>query len=326
MDEELISVIVPIYNVKNFLPICINSLIGQTYKNLEILLIDDGSNDGSENIADEYSKKYSNIYSFHKQNGGLSDARNYGIDRAKGKYICFIDSDDYVDERYCEILYKNIKDAKADISICEYLRTEDNNKKQVNYDDESTKVYTDEIEKQNNILNKMNEITTVAWNKLYNIELWKDIRYPKGKLNEDEFVIHYLIDKAHSIVYTNLKLYYYYQRENSIMKSKYNEKRLDGLDAFKDRMNFYRNNKKYDSLFPKAYVLYMKFITSHYILAKRSNMQEICKKIIERYRNDYDRQIKIESKKDKLQLLLFLYFPTIYCFLKEIKYRITNID
>ena len=115
--EELISVVVPVYNVEKYIDKCINSIINQTYKNLEIILVDDGSPDNCGNICDEYAKKDNRIIVIHKENGGLSDARNTGIEVSKGKYITFIDSDDYISDNYVSFLYNLIIEYKADISI-----------------------------------------------------------------------------------------------------------------------------------------------------------------------------------------------------------------
>lgn len=118
MEEDLISIIIPIYKVEEYLKRCVDSVINQTYKNLEIILIDDGSPDSCGKICDEYAKINNKIYVIHQQNQGVSAARNAGIDKAKGKYICFIDSDDYVDANYIEVLHDGMK--KCDLSICSY--------------------------------------------------------------------------------------------------------------------------------------------------------------------------------------------------------------
>ena len=120
MEEELISVILPIYNVEKYLEKCLKSVINQTYKNLEIILVDDGSKDNSPQICDEYAVKDKRIVVIHKSNGGLSDARNAGIEIAKGKYIALIDSDDYVEKDYVQFLYQLIKENNAEMSICSH--------------------------------------------------------------------------------------------------------------------------------------------------------------------------------------------------------------
>ena len=316
--EEKISIIVPIYNVQDFLKRCIDSLIVQTYQNLEILLIDDGSTDGCGKICDEYAKKYKNIKAFHKVNGGLSDARNYGIQKATGSYIAFVDSDDFVNKDYCKILHKNLVENNADISICQFKKVKEESILEDNQE-EIISVY-EGVDKQKNILNYsngMNMVTTVAWNKLYKKELWDIIKYPKGKINEDEFVVHQLMHKSHKVVYTSLILYYYYQREDSIMNMKFNIARLDVIEAFKNRMNFYKNIEKYNNLVPLAYVAYMKIIVLNYQYVKKNNLYEEMVKLLKLYRKEYDQRIKIK-KSDCIKLKCFYYLPNIYCFIKTI--------
>ena len=127
MEEELISIIVPVYKVEKYLDKCINSIVSQTYKNLEVILVDDGSPDSCGKMCDEWTKKDTRIKVIHKENGGLSDARNFGLDCAKGKYIQFVDSDDYIEKDMIEFLYKNLKENNADISICSnYMVDEEN--------------------------------------------------------------------------------------------------------------------------------------------------------------------------------------------------------
>lgn len=125
MQLDKISIIVPVYNVEQYITRCIESITSQTYRNIEILLIDDGSTDNSGNICDEYQKKDSRVMTFHKTNGGLSDARNYGIKHASGQYLCFVDSDDYISKHMVEILYNNLIKYSADISACGFLTVHD---------------------------------------------------------------------------------------------------------------------------------------------------------------------------------------------------------
>ena len=124
--EDLISVVVPIYNVENYIKKCVDSILSQTYKNLEIILVDDGSPDNCPQICDEYAQKDNRIKVIHKENGGLSDARNAGIDISKGKFITFIDSDDYIEKDYVEVLYNSIKENASDMAIGSHKAIYDN--------------------------------------------------------------------------------------------------------------------------------------------------------------------------------------------------------
>lgn len=313
-EKDKISIIVPVYNVEEFLPRCVKSILKQSYKNIEILLIDDGSTDESGTLCDNYANNNTNIKVYHKKNGGLSDARNYGIEKATGKYIAFIDSDDYVAEDYCKILYNNLIKYEADISICSFVKTDGKNDN-IGEIKEQIKTYTG-IDKQKNILNHMNTITTVAWNKLYRKEIWNNLRYPKGKINEDEFVVHYLMYKAKKVVYTNMILYYYYQRSNSIMKKKFSSERFDVIDAFQDRWQFYKKHEEYKELEGRAYCLYMKMIISNYILSKKNNLHDDQKKLLERYKKEYKNKKMINNIKEKIKLSSFYFLPNVYSNLK----------
>lgn len=214
MKNDLISIIIPIYNMEKYLQKCLDSVVKQTYKNIEILLIDDGSTDSSSKICLEYVNKDNRIKYFKKENGGLSSARNYGLDKCIGKYVGFVDSDDIIHKDMFKILYNNIIKTDADLSICEVTKFKNN----------------PEFTIQNNyeIYNKVDilkiilqdkKICNYAVNKLYVKELMKDIKYPIGKYQEDVGTTYKFINKANKIVYTPSKLYGYYSRDNSISKS-----------------------------------------------------------------------------------------------------------
>lgn len=212
--NDLISIIIPVYNMEKYLKRCLDSVINQSYKNLEILLIDDGSADSSGDICLEYSKKDNRIKYYKKENGGLSSARNYGLDRYKGEYVGFIDSDDVIDKDMFKILYNNIKKSDADMSICEVVRFKDNPEFKVidKYD-----IYSKEDILK--IILEDKKICNFAVNKLYSRNIVKDIRYPLGKVQEDVGTTYKFIMNAEKIVYTESKLYGYYSRDNSISKS-----------------------------------------------------------------------------------------------------------
>lgn len=229
MEEDLISVIVPVYNVEKYIKNCIDSIINQTYKNLEIILIDDGSKDNSGKICDEYTKLDNRIKAIHKKNGGLSDARNVGIDNATGKYITFIDSDDYVENDYVEYLYKLIKKYNVKMSISSYKVICKNETKII----DMAKNNKDEKLKTQECLRKMlceKGFTVSACTKMYEKSLFSDIRFPLGKLCEDNGTTYKLILKCENIIYGNKSNYHYYKRNNSIMTSKFTKHRLDIID------------------------------------------------------------------------------------------------
>lgn len=244
MMDSLISVIVPIYKVENFLCKCVDSILNQTYKNLEIILVDDGSPDKCGEICDEYAKKDSRIKVIHKENGGLSDARNAGIDVAQGDYFVFVDSDDYIDYEMIETLYYCIKNDNSDLALCSFTYVDEEGKEICERKNKSP--IKNEIISTEQSLQKLCEIKNwyyiVAWNKLYKKEIFNNLRFPKGKINEDEFTIHHIFNKCRYISCVEKPLYYYLQRSGSIMKTKTGMKALDSAEALYDRTVFAMEN------------------------------------------------------------------------------------
>ena len=237
MKNELVSIIVPAYNVEKYIKRCINSIINQTYKNIEIILVDDGSTDETGKICDFFGKKDERIKVIHKKNGGLSDARNYGIDIATGNYILLIDSDDYVDLEIVEFLYNNLKENNADISTCLHKKfKESNNENSKDYKKNNNTILKTEDALEN--LFYLKNLTVSAWGKLYKKELFKNIRYPKGKLYEDLPTTYRLFSKSNTISINTKRMYYYLIREGSIMNSKFNKKRMDSLYFTKEQTEF----------------------------------------------------------------------------------------
>lgn len=244
MDK--ISIVVPVYNVEKYIVRNLKSLVKQTYKNIEIIVVNDGSPDNSQKIIDKFQKKYPDkIKSYIKENGGLSDARNYGIAKATGKFIMFIDSDDYVEKNIVEELYNSIKENKSDIAICDiYDDYEMINRSGIykNYIPKSfCDIYTDKLQ----LLNRF-----CTWNKLFNIELFKDknMLFAQNKIYEDLRLIPKLYLKANKISYVNKPLYHYIIREGSVMTSSNIVKNLDIISGFEDLIGYYKKEKKY-SLF-----------------------------------------------------------------------------
>ena len=206
-EPVLISVIVPIYKVEAYLKKCIKSIQNQTYSNLEIILVDDGSPDGCGAICDRYAKEDTRIRVIHKENGGLSDARNKGLDIATGEYILFVDSDDYIHPQMVEILLQHLEVVDADMAVCGFKTVEEN--EEVIFDcfdicetagrEKKTEVVgidAGEVFEGQAVMNNLqykNLLTVVAWNKLYKAELFAELRYPKGRVQEDEFLVHHIL-------------------------------------------------------------------------------------------------------------------------------------
>lgn len=308
--KEKISVIVPIYNVETYLKKCIESIINQTYRNMEIILVDDGSIDKSSEICDEYSKQDNRVIVIHKQNGGLSDARNTGIETSTGELLAFVDGDDWIDSNMISCLYNNIISYNADISECQYEKT--SNEQHTIKNEEQIITISTPKEALNNILETNNINNVVTWNKLYRKELFQNVRFPKNKIHEDEFTTYKLIYKANKIISTNSKLYYYRQRENSIISEKFNVNRLDVIEAYDEKVEFYKKNQK--ELLEKLLAKFLYILIYDYYKAKKNKFnKEIIKTIKNKYRMVY-RNYKKENKifnKEKIKYTLLYIWPNL---------------
>lgn len=227
MNEPLISIVIPVYNVENYIFKCLKSITNQTYKNIEVIMINDGSTDNSRKICDVFVKDDSRFKIFDKINGGLSDARNFGVEKSKGKYITFVDSDDYVDDDYVEYLYRIIKRNGVRMSICQH-RTLFNNGKVEGHSYHGVEKISSE-----NALRRLlysNEIDTSAWAKLYEAKMFDDIAFPFGKLFEDIATTYKFIMKSSYIAVGNQEKYNYVYRSKSIVNGKFNLKKLDLIE------------------------------------------------------------------------------------------------
>lgn len=237
MKNPSLSIIIPVYNVKNYLNKCIDSILNQSYKDFEIILVDDGSTDGSGEICDEYSKMNSKIKVFHKKNNGQGSARNLGLDVCKGKYIGFVDSDDFIDPDMYESMIMILEEEDVDIVECG-----------------ARNVYMDgtSAEHDDNIYLKFNNkecldhyirgnyFYTAVWNKLFKRNIITDIRFPEGMIFEDIYFTYHAYYKAKSIMYTSRCLYNYLaKRPNSTMNHGFDIREITNrLVLLKERMNF----------------------------------------------------------------------------------------
>lgn len=310
-----VSIIVPVYNVEKYLEKCIDSILNQTFHEFELILVDDGSNDLSGEICEKYKKNDFRIRVIHKKNGGLSSARNSGLSIAKGEYISFIDSDDYIDKDMISILYNNIIKNEADISICDYYEVYSNEKKIERVNCDNVEVVMNNTEALNKIYEEKGWLYVVAWNKLYKKELFENIKFMEGKIHEDEIIAHELLYNAKRIVYTNKKLYYYLQRKDSIMGESFNIKKLDIIDALKYRADFF-HNKKIKNLQYKAEYEYLKKFFSLYYKAELclKDYEVRLKSIKKGYNKIFFRLIKNPYYNFKEKMMMFIFFinPKMY--------------
>lgn len=203
-DADLVSVIVPVYNIREYVRDCLESVCGQSYRNLEIIVVDDGSTDGSGEICDEFASRDERVKVHHKKNGGLSDARNYGISKARGEFMVLVDGDDEVKKDYVAEMMRAV-DAKVDMVVC-------------GYNDEVPEGMTMSGETAAaRLLVGQENIDMVAWNKLYRRGLFDGIRYPEGEKHEDALTTYKLMAKAREVKYVAKSLYVYKVRDGSIM-------------------------------------------------------------------------------------------------------------
>lgn len=236
--EDLITVIIPVFRVEAYLRRCVDSVLDQTYKNMEIILVDDGSDDGCPSICDEYARQDSRVSVIHQKNAGLSGARNAGIEQAEGAYLAFIDSDDYLSPEFLERLYKACVETGSDMSVCrwEYVKGEPVSEKG------SGEIHTfTGREMLANLYIPDGAYFVVAWNKLYKRELFESIRYPLGRIHEDEATTYRIYHQVKQAAYVNVSLYGYFVTPSSITRG-FNPKRLDWVKAGVERIDFLEEN------------------------------------------------------------------------------------
>lgn len=251
MNKELplISVVVPIYNVEKFLETCVDSIIKQTYKNLEIILVDDGSRDNCPKICEQYAATEPRVRVIHQKNKGLSGARNIGIENAKGEFILFVDSDDLISNQMIEQLLTTILEMQADIASCEFenfYEDQDVKNLSVLVDNgcltETSRITYSKESILTELVNKGGVWLVTACGKLYRRQLWDNIRFPDGKIHEDEYVVHKILAECDKYVYVEEKMYFYRQRRESIMNTRKSVADDDEFGAYQDRILFYTQN------------------------------------------------------------------------------------
>ena len=223
MENQLISIIVPVYNVEEYLKQCLDSILDQTYRNWELILVNDGSTDSSGLICQEYAEKDARIRYYEKENGGLSDARNYGIEQAQGEYLTFVDSDDFLDASHLNVLYNALVNNDVDISIANYTNYQTSTATFYlhTFGDYYEKIYTsEELIDDLSFLERNDLSFSTIWGSLYKKSVFSFLRFPKGVIGEDVALIYKMYTQVDKIVYVHKDTYTYRENDSGISKSK----------------------------------------------------------------------------------------------------------
>lgn len=315
MREELISIVVPVYNVEQYLDRCVESILNQTYRNIEVLLMDDASSDGSGRICDAWGERDSRVKVFHLTHGGLSVARNKGLENMAGQYVLFVDSDDYISSDLVVSAYGNLVKYNADMVIFDFMNFYDSNGvivpergKKTGLLDKSQVLYM--------MYSKRSDVVYLAWNKLYKKMLFDGITYPVGRIYEDNAIAHKLLQKCNKIVYDENPYYFRMLREDSIMgksKKQFQKKNLAILYGQKERCELYKDlpNRELVSYVYAEYLhtLIQCYYNTHYVLKD----EKICRKLLEEF-SDIHREAKkrVEfNKKRKWGYSAFRIMPRV---------------
>lgn len=313
--EPLISVIVPIYNVEAYLGRCVDSLLCQTYRNLEIILVDDGSPDGCPAICDAYAAKEKRVRVIHQKNAGLSGARNAGIEAAAGEYLAFVDSDDYVAADFLHTLYELLAATGCAISQCGFAYVQGEPLKSQKSRD--YRVYRGESLMEQ-LYGPEEEATrfVVAWNKLYRRELFEKIRYPLGRIHEDEATTYRLFHEGKKLAYTDRALYGYYTDHAGSITSVFSRKRLQWLTAHEERIVFFRENG-YERLLPRAYRKLCDACITFYLRCSKQDgegrkLREELMKDLKRYLREGEDWIRTLPGQTRAGYRLFTVSPALY--------------
>lgn len=320
MNKELISVIIPIYNVMNYLSYCIDSVIAQDYSNIEIILVNDGSTDKSLEICNYYKEKDNRIIVVDKKNGGLSDARNAGLEIARGKYVVFIDGDDFVSDNFVSYLYNLMVSNNADISSCKF-KTVYNYDKIMHIKNEFNVILTPK-ESLSAMVNYDDCFLPNVCNKMFDIKLFDNVRFPTGKIYEDMIPLAKLIINSTKVVKGSEENYYYYQRAESISNRNFSLKEIDHINLSKELIEVIKI--KYDELIPEFTCFYL--LNAMDVCNKMIRSKKYIQNIICDVQNDIEKNKFIIKKSNlklikKMQLFLFKknfkFYSLIYKIIKR---------
>ena len=314
-----VSVIVPVYNVKAYLNRCVQSILNQTEQNIQIILVDDGSTDGSSSLCDDLAKADNRIRVIHKENGGLSSARNCGLQNANGDFVCFIDSDDVISPYFVEHLLFLVAKYACDISVGRYVCF---NETEPDFDTKDIDIEIVEGKKAiNQLFGDSYVNATIACNKLYKRSLFDDLKYPEGLINEDEALAYRLYYKANKVAFSSNIIYGYFMRANSITKSRFSKKNFDFLQIAWDRCIFFENNneERYYHLFLKIYCWTLLDFAqkTKKVLCDSKKSKELIKEFKAKSRTLI--ASPYISKGKRIVIKVFRVFPSLYYLFKAMK-------
>jgi glycosyltransferase involved in cell wall biosynthesis len=310
--SNLISIIVPVYNMERYLDRCVSSIVNQTYKNLEIILVDDGSTDSSPQMCEDYAKNDARIKAVHKENGGLSDARNAGLKIATGNYIGYVDSDDWIEPNMYERMINACIDNDAEMALCRYFRE---------YDDKTIDDGTDRVDilDRENLLNIYITdkdgfmVYNSVWSKLFKRGLIENVMFPKGQNSEDIMYTTRAMCRLNKAVYIDACLYHYViDRKDSIMNVAKTER------MFKDELPFWREHIKCirdnvsDAMADLAAYYYYRRLLFYYVDTKDKRIVELIKNDKSEIDRIYSKEINMVSKGDRDRMNLFMSSPKLY--------------
>ena len=324
MNDPLISVLVPVYKTEAYLARCVASICNQTYKNLEIILVDDGSPDGSGALCDQLALEDSRIRVIHKENGGLASTRNVGIDAMTGDYVAFIDSDDHVAPEMIQSLYDLCKEHQVPIACCGIERVNDQG--HVNYFNESV---TDFLlltrEEAMGELLENYRITTSVCDKLFHKSIFDDLRLTEGMIYEDLGVMYRCIHRADRVVYTGAPYYHYYLSQGSILRSDFSPRQFDQITIAKTRLAFYE--KEYPQHLDAARV---KFLEMGLEVLYQSRNTPSCRQLRQELEEDLRKLLKEHpnlptGKNMKLKVLFFKLGTAAFVLFFDAYLRIRNL-
>ncbi|SFD66849.1 Glycosyltransferase involved in cell wall bisynthesis [Lentibacillus persicus] len=317
-----ISIIVPVYNLERLLPRCVDSILAQTFTDFELILVNDGSSDGTGKLCNAYARADNRVKVVHKENGGVASARNAGLNIAKGRYIGFADNDDLLNQYMFEVLYDIAVAHSSDIVICNYVEVdEDASCDTKTYEDNYQVRHFDHIEALHQLYTANYITFVVPWNKLYKRYLFDNIRFEEGNINDDETVAHKLFYQSGKTTFVQTGLYYYIQRKGSLMHSPFKVNQLDAVYALKQREVFFRK-KKERTLHQKALKHYMEKFFWYYFLAKSSSQETetALKKLKRTFNRSLIHLLKSTeiSGKQKIMCVVFSISPVLFVSIRNI--------